>query len=109
MSTKLESQELNLKMLRVYSQKVLKLKEGQRAVIANGRVLGPLDDDEDFTVEDFTLLERFSSSVYLDGITKALSKANDDDDDDDDGKCLKKICYEYFTKFLTFQTLLVMP
>lgn len=73
-------------MLRVYSQRVLKLKEGQRAVVANGRVLGPLEDNEEFTVDDFNLLERFSSSVYLDGITKALTKNDDDDNDDDDGK-----------------------
>lgn len=71
---------MNLKMLRVYSQRVLKLNAGERAVIANGRVLGPLEKGEDFTVEDFTLLERFSSSTYLDGITKALTKSDDDDD-----------------------------
>lgn len=67
-------------MLRVYSQKVLKLKESQRAVIANGRVLGPLDENEEFTIEDFSLLERFSSSVYLDGITKTLTKSDEEDD-----------------------------
>lgn len=70
-------------MLRVYSQRVLKLEEGQRAVIANGRVLGPFEDNEEFTMDDFNLLERFSSSMYLDGITKALTKS---DDDEDDGK-----------------------
>lgn len=67
-------------MLRVYSQKVLKLQESQRAVIANGRVLGPLDENEEFTVDDFNLLERFSSSVYLDGITKTLTNSDEEDD-----------------------------
>lgn len=68
-------------MLRIYSQRVLKLKEGERAVIANGRVLGPFDDDETFTEEDFNLLERFSSSSYLEKIIKALSKDNEDEED----------------------------
>lgn len=67
-------------MLRVYSQKVLKLKESQRAIIANGRVLGPFDENEAFTIEDFSLLERFSSSVYLDGITKTLTNSDEEDD-----------------------------
>lgn len=82
-SSKLNSQDLNLKMLRVYSQRVLKLKEGERAVVANGRVLGPFEEDEVFTEEDFNLLERFSSSSYLEKITKALSK---DSEDEEDGK-----------------------
>lgn len=96
MSSKLESQELNLKMLRVYSQRVLKMKAGERAVIANGRVLGPFEDNEDFTNDDFNLLERFSSSTYLDGITKALDKS----DDDDDGKCSVRYPSKYALGFL---------
>ncbi|CAH1102652.1 unnamed protein product [Psylliodes chrysocephalus] len=81
LSSKLNSQELNLKMLRVYSQRVLRLKEGQRAVVANGRVLGPLDDNEGFTLEDFNLLERYSSSSYLEKITAALDKTSDEEED----------------------------
>lgn len=80
METNLNAQELSLKMLRVYSQRVLSLKAGQRAVIANGRVLGPLDDDETFTVEDFSLLERFSRSTYLDKINFALENTSEDED-----------------------------
>ncbi|CAG9863529.1 unnamed protein product [Phyllotreta striolata] len=81
LASKIDAQELNLKMLRVYSQRVLQLKEGQRAVIANGRILGPLDDDEQFTLEDFNLLERFTSSSYLEKITAALEKSSDDDEE----------------------------
>ncbi|KAL1514204.1 hypothetical protein ABEB36_003497 [Hypothenemus hampei] len=78
--SKVASQEMNLKMLRVYCQRVLNLKEGERAVIANGRVLGPLNEDESFTVEDFSLLERFTSATCLDKINKAFSVSDDDDD-----------------------------
>lgn len=67
-------------MLRVYSQRVLNLKEGERAVVANGRVLGPLSDNESFTGEDFSLLERFTSATYLDKINKAIQATDDDED-----------------------------
>ncbi|XP_066258640.1 UDP-glucose:glycoprotein glucosyltransferase [Euwallacea similis] len=79
--SKVDSQELNLKMLRVYCQRVLNLKQGDRAVVANGRVLGPLADDEQFTLEDFSLLKRFTGATYLDKINKALKSANDDEED----------------------------
>lgn len=69
-------------MLRVYCQRVLNLKEGERAVIANGRVLGPLAEEETFTAEDFSLLERYSSATYLDKINKAFTSVDDDDSDD---------------------------
>ncbi|XP_074027064.1 UDP-glucose-glycoprotein glucosyltransferase [Leptinotarsa decemlineata] len=80
-SSKIESQELNLKMLRVYCQRVLKLKESDRAVVANGRVLGPLDENEEFIAEDFNLLERFSSSSYLEKINGILSKDAEDEEE----------------------------
>lgn len=80
----LPAQELSLKILRVYCQRVLKLNAGKRGIISNGRVLGPLDDDEDFDIEDFSLLERFSLTLYGDKIQKALNK--DDDDDEGEGK-----------------------
>lgn len=67
-------------MLRVYCQRVLSLKAGERAVIANGRVLGPLYEDESFTIEDFSLLERFSRSSYLDKINLSLQSTSDDED-----------------------------
>ncbi|XP_020643123.3 UDP-glucose:glycoprotein glucosyltransferase 1 isoform X1 [Pogona vitticeps] len=41
----------------VYSRDVLKLKKGQRAVISNGRIIGPLENDELFNQDDFHLLE----------------------------------------------------
>ncbi|XP_029471306.1 UDP-glucose:glycoprotein glucosyltransferase 1 isoform X2 [Rhinatrema bivittatum] len=41
----------------LYCQDVLKLKKGQRAVISNGRIIGPLEDREVFNQDDFHLLE----------------------------------------------------
>ncbi|XP_028250934.1 UDP-glucose:glycoprotein glucosyltransferase 1 isoform X2 [Parambassis ranga] len=40
-----------------YCRDVLKLKRGQRAVISNGRIIGPLEEDEVFNQDDFLLLE----------------------------------------------------
>lgn len=62
-------------MLRVYAQRVLNFKASERGIIANGRVLGSLETDEDFTVEDFSLLERFSSASYGEKLKMALSKS----------------------------------
>ncbi|KAM6934699.1 UDP-glucose:glycoprotein glucosyltransferase 2 isoform 2-T2 [Xenentodon cancila] len=44
----------------LFCQDVLKLRPGQRAVISNGRVLGPFEEQEEFTEEDFHLLERIT-------------------------------------------------
>ncbi|XP_018571194.1 UDP-glucose:glycoprotein glucosyltransferase [Anoplophora glabripennis] len=88
-SSKTNAQELNLKMLRVYSQKVLNFKESERAVVANGRVLGPLENNESFSSEDFNLLERFSSTVYLEKINGALEKNSDEEDDISSNTLLK--------------------
>uniref|UniRef100_A0A5F9C6B1 UDP-glucose:glycoprotein glucosyltransferase 1 n=1 Tax=Oryctolagus cuniculus TaxID=9986 RepID=A0A5F9C6B1_RABIT len=41
----------------IYCKDVLKLKKGQRAVISNGRIIGPLEDNELFNQDDFHLLE----------------------------------------------------
>ncbi|XP_043348523.1 UDP-glucose:glycoprotein glucosyltransferase 1 isoform X5 [Dermochelys coriacea] len=41
----------------MYCRDVLKLQKGQRAVISNGRIIGPLEDNELFNQDDFHLLE----------------------------------------------------
>ncbi|XP_030641719.1 UDP-glucose:glycoprotein glucosyltransferase 2-like [Chanos chanos] len=43
-----------------FCQEVLKLAPGQRAVVSNGRVLGPFKEEEVFNVEDFHLLEKIT-------------------------------------------------
>uniref|UniRef100_A0A3Q2Z169 UDP-glucose ceramide glucosyltransferase-like 1 n=1 Tax=Hippocampus comes TaxID=109280 RepID=A0A3Q2Z169_HIPCM len=46
----------------LFCRDVLKLSPGQRAVISNGRILGPLDEQEEFTAEDFQLLDKITRS-----------------------------------------------
>ncbi|XP_037832030.1 UDP-glucose:glycoprotein glucosyltransferase 2 isoform X1 [Kryptolebias marmoratus] len=46
----------------LFCRDVLKLHPGLRAVISNGRILGPFEEQEEFTVEDFHLLERITLS-----------------------------------------------
>nr|CAD7409331.1 unnamed protein product [Timema cristinae] len=63
-----------------YSRTVLNLSPGARAVVTNGRVLGPLDAGERFTTDDFSLLERFNMNNYGDKLLAVLKKQGDDDD-----------------------------
>lgn len=46
----------------LFCREVLKLSPGQQAVISNGRILGPFEEQEEFTVEDFHLLEKITLS-----------------------------------------------
>lgn len=78
----LEDTKSLIKAHRHYARTVLNMEKGTRAVVCNGRVIGPLNDDEDFLSDDFELLQRFSESTYGDKLFKALVKKqlfNDDD------------------------------
>lgn len=78
----LSESELHLKMLRVYSQRVLQLKASQSAVVANGKILGPLNEKETFAVDDFALIERLHSFLHGDKIREALRKYDDLEESD---------------------------
>lgn len=78
----LSESELHMKMLRVYAQRVLQLKATQCAVISNGRIFGPLKEDEVFAIDDFSLIERLHSFLHGDKIREALKKYNDLDESD---------------------------
>lgn len=41
-----------------YSVEALNFEKGQSGVITNGRILGPFDENEDFIIDDFALLEQ---------------------------------------------------
>lgn len=69
----LSSTDLHLKLLRAYSQRVLKLKSSESAVLSNGKIIGPLNENEIFSIEDFGLMDRFSNLQYGNKIKKALS------------------------------------
>ncbi|XP_062312651.1 UDP-glucose:glycoprotein glucosyltransferase 2 isoform X3 [Osmerus eperlanus] len=51
-----------LRSQQLFCRDVLKLSPGRRAVVSNGRILGPLEEEEEFTVEDFHLLEQITQS-----------------------------------------------
>uniref|UniRef100_A0A8C3TEF1 UDP-glucose ceramide glucosyltransferase-like 1 n=1 Tax=Chelydra serpentina TaxID=8475 RepID=A0A8C3TEF1_CHESE len=58
----------------MFCQEVLKLLPGQMAVVSNGRVLGPLDENEFYT-EDFHLLEKITFSTSgekIKGVVKEM-------------------------------------
>lgn len=78
----LSDTELHMKLLRVYSQRVLQLKSSQNAVISNGKFIGPLKDDEVFNEDDFSLIERLHNFLHGDKIRKALKKYDDSEEVD---------------------------
>ncbi|CAH8615449.1 unnamed protein product [Dicrocoelium dendriticum] len=43
-----------------FSRHVLGLKPGERAIVANGRIIGPLSPEEEFSIDDFRLIERIA-------------------------------------------------
>nr|XP_009665676.1 PREDICTED: UDP-glucose:glycoprotein glucosyltransferase 2 isoform X3 [Struthio camelus australis] len=56
-----------IKTHQMFCQEVLKLLPGQMAVMSNGRILGPLDENE-FYAEDFHLLEKITYSTSAEKI-----------------------------------------
>ena len=56
---------------RIYAAKVLKLKPSQQAVITNGRMIGPLEEGEVLSINDFELLEKLTMSQYGDKLVQA--------------------------------------
>uniref|UniRef100_A0A8B9QMG8 UDP-glucose glycoprotein glucosyltransferase 2 n=1 Tax=Apteryx owenii TaxID=8824 RepID=A0A8B9QMG8_APTOW len=56
-----------IKTHQMFCQEVLKLLPGQMAVMSNGRILGPLDENE-FYAEDFHLLEKKTYSTSAEKI-----------------------------------------
>lgn len=74
-----------LKVQQLYCRNVLNVPAGGRAIVTNGRIVGPLEETEKFILDDFSLLERYSMSSYGDKILQTLKRKTVDDDDDDDG------------------------
>ena len=75
----LSSTELHLKLLRVYCQRVLKVNKSEKLIIVNGRIYGPLDTNEIFTIDDYNLIERYINNLYLDKIITIFKNYNDFD------------------------------
>ncbi|CAH1780753.1 unnamed protein product [Owenia fusiformis] len=66
-----------LKTHQIFCETVLKMEPGSRAVIANGKVIGPLDDGEAFNLEDFNLLEKFTVSSSAGKIKEKIADMPD--------------------------------
>lgn len=75
----LKAAELHLKMLRVYCQRVLKFKSGDTAVVLNGRIYGPFDDNEQLTIDDFNLIEKINQQQYVSKVKATLKSIKNDD------------------------------
>jgi len=54
--------------------KTLSLSPGQRAVVSNGQLIGPFDEGEEFTQDDFSLLDKLSSGTLVDKIVHIVKK-----------------------------------
>ncbi|CAB3237406.1 unnamed protein product [Arctia plantaginis] len=78
----LNKHEWVLKASRVLCARSLRLRAGARALVHNARLIGPFSDDETFTLEDFTLLERFTNQAYADKLSEVLDKKKPVDLDD---------------------------
>ncbi|XP_018026730.1 UDP-glucose:glycoprotein glucosyltransferase 1 isoform X2 [Hyalella azteca] len=61
-----------------FSSRVVGVPGGSRVVVANGRVLGPLDPDEIFVLEDFALLEKHTAFTLTDKITEIMKDSTPD-------------------------------
>lgn len=66
-------------MLRVYCQRVLNFNEGIRGVVVNSRILGPFSENENFNVEDFSLIEQYTAVSYGNKLKEVLSKNSDEE------------------------------
>lgn len=61
----LNKQAWVLKAARVLCARGLKLRAGQRALVHNARLVGPLAPGERFSLDDFVLLERFVTTATV--------------------------------------------
>ncbi|XP_076857427.1 UDP-glucose:glycoprotein glucosyltransferase 2 isoform X2 [Brachyhypopomus gauderio] len=65
-----------LRSQHMFCKDVLKLKAGQRAVVSNGRILGPFEEEEEFSAEDFHLLEKITLGTTADEIRAKVKQMN---------------------------------
>lgn len=56
----------------LFTEKVLAFEKGQNGVLVNGKTIGPLDSDETFGSDDFSLLTRFSMSQFGEKLVNSI-------------------------------------
>ncbi|XP_071839309.1 UDP-glucose:glycoprotein glucosyltransferase 1-like isoform X2 [Apostichopus japonicus] len=64
----------SLQLHQPFCRSVLNMRPGQRAVIANGKVFGPLLEDEDFTSDDFGLADNMVKGSSATNVMNSLTK-----------------------------------
>lgn len=63
-----------MKSIRFFTEHILALKPSQSAVVKNGKILGPLDESEVFSVGDFALIDRLHNFFHGGKIRPTLRK-----------------------------------
>lgn len=56
--------------------KVVRVAPESRAVIVNGKLIGPLSEEEEFSAGDFNLLEKHSMSLYGNKLRDLVKDSN---------------------------------
>lgn len=81
----------HIKSFKIFSKKVIGCNDKLRmAILSNGKVIGPFENREEFTVEDFGLLDKFSYNRGGEVISKKLkSIMKGENDDEISNKVLK--------------------
>ncbi|GAB1602450.1 UDP-glucose:glycoprotein glucosyltransferase 1-like [Argonauta hians] len=67
-----------LKVHHMFIERVLTLAPGSHAIIGNGKVIGPLSEDEVFTQEDFSLFEKHLMQTSAKKIQAHIESSNGD-------------------------------
>merc|ERR1719348_2046521 len=67
-----EIDEELFKIHRTFVKNVLAFDESKIGIITNGKVIGPLDDNEELTNNDFDLLEKLTMSQYGEKLVQAF-------------------------------------
>ncbi|XP_029827316.3 UDP-glucose:glycoprotein glucosyltransferase 1 isoform X1 [Ixodes scapularis] len=75
-----------------FARLALKLGPTERAVVINGRVIGPLEDGEEFNTDDFNLMERYSMSTYGTKIKEVISEEGAEPSELDSELAMKTAC-----------------
>uniref|UniRef100_A0A8C8SPY0 UDP-glucose ceramide glucosyltransferase-like 1 n=1 Tax=Pelusios castaneus TaxID=367368 RepID=A0A8C8SPY0_9SAUR len=83
----------------MFCREVLKLLPGQMAVVSNGRVLGPLNENEFYT-EDFHLLEKITFSTSAEKIKGVVKEMGVNSQKPVDACYFHKFNLEFFISFM---------
>lgn len=61
-----------IKELRIFCQRIFNLQPAEAALIVNGKVVGPLNNDEILSVDDFGLIKKVTTDFYTNKIKKVI-------------------------------------